>query len=591
MNKNYTEITEKASEIRESKPAEALDLFFKAKKLALLNADEAALTESLFNIGVTYHNLSNHKTSAEYFRKALESNGVNKDKFIHANILRCLGVQYFQMNILEEAIHFLYESEKVSVECGYDENIHMIESTMGSVYIQLQMFDKALEHELKSLKIAEKMNSGSMISYSYLGIGSCYFLMNDLDKAEEFLEKAFGFETTDFARANTYYYLSRVHFERSNYKQAEEFAVKGYEISTKNHILDYKVLCLSMIGSVNRETGNFEKSLQDFNEAINIAEKFANKRIYFGLYKELIALYDKTAEYEKKSEAYEKLYKYHIDYLEIQSRLKIKQLNTEHQIEKAKDEAVIERLKNVELRKALEKVSRLNEELAELNTEKNDFMAIAVHDLKNPLQNILSTAKMLKRTEPNEEQKEYAENIIQQTDRMFNLISKLLNHNIIEEGKIRINKCEFKADSICRDLVNDFKEAAARKNVNINFENRCNGDKIFNDYDILFEIMGNIVSNAVKFSPRNTNVVLRSSAEKGNILFEITDEGPGFSDEDKQRLFRKFSKLSAKPTMGESSTGLGLSIAKKLCKLIGAEIKLESTPGKGASFFIEVNSN
>ncbi len=588
MKPNLAEITNKAEEMRESNPSGSLELYQEALKLAKSSKKDREVVEILFNTGVVYHNLANHSAAKTHFFEALENPYINQDMFLKANILRCMAVQYVCTNMLQEAIDYLYSSERVSVECGYDENIHMIESTMGSVYIQLKMFDKALEHELRSLEIAEKLDSGSMRSYSYLGIGSCYYLLNNLDDAEKFLLRVFENETTEFTKANTYYYLSKLNYDKRNFREAMRTAEKGYDIAIANHIQDYTALCLAMKGNIYLAEGNHEAALRDLEEAIGLAETFENKRIFFRLYRSLIKLYDKTGDYKSKAEAYSKLYEYHVEYLENQSKLKIKQLNSEHLVEKAKDEAEIERLKNVELRKALEKVNRLNGELAELNSEKNEFMAVAVHDLKNPLQNILSTARMIKRSNPGKENTEFAENIIQQTDRMFSLISKLLSHNAVEEGKIRISRSEFKAESICRDIMNDYREAAARKKVELRFENGCNGHKLFTDYDILFEIMGNIVSNAVKFSPQNTKVLLKTFQDAGNVLFEVTDEGPGFNDEDKSRLFRKFSKLSAKPTMGESSTGLGLSIVKKLCKLIDAEILLESSPGKGSSFRVKV---
>lgn len=589
MRSDISEIAEKAEDLRETDPSKSLDLFLKALKLAKAQNRKQDVAEILFNTGVACHNMANHRAAKTYFAEALENPQVNNDLFLKANILRCLAVQYVCTNMLQEAIDYLYQSEKVSIECGYDENIHMIESTMGSVYIQLKMFDKALEHELKSLEIAEKLESGSMKSYSYLGIGSCYYLLNRLDEAEIFLLKVFENETTEFTKANTYYYLSKLHFDRGNYIESMKAAENGYDISVSNHIQDYTALCQAMKGNIFIAEGKNDAALNELEEAIKLAETFENKRIFFKLYKSLIKLYDKSGDYKSKADAYAKLYEYHVEYLENQSKLKIKQLNSEHLVEKAKDEAEIERLKNVELRKALEKVNRLNSELAELNSEKNEFMAVAVHDLKNPLQNILSTARMIRRSNPGPENTEFAENIIQQTDRMFTLISKLLSHNAVEEGKIRISRSEFKAESICRDILNDYREAAARKKVELRFENGCNGHKLFTDYDILFEIMGNIVSNALKFSPSNTSVLLKTFEDGGNILFEVTDEGPGFSEEDKSRLFRKFSKLSARPTMGESSTGLGLSIVKKLCKLIDAEILLESNPGKGSSFRVKVS--
>ncbi|MBN8583555.1 MAG: tetratricopeptide repeat-containing sensor histidine kinase [Ignavibacteria bacterium] len=592
MDKKTEQILAKGQKIRESSPSDALKYFEKSLNLAKAQNDLQAEIEILFDIAVAKHNLSLHREAASIFRDLLSWKYQYKDLFMKANILRCLAVQYIRNNDIEEAIKYLYESEKVSKECGYEENLHMVESTLGSIYIQLKMFNKALEHEMKSLEIALKMNNEQMINYSYLGIGSCHYLLGDLDNAENYLLRSLNGDQTKYSQANTYYYLSKVYFDKKNIEQSENYAKLGYKLSVENNINDYKALCLGLTGTIFLEYGENEKAINSIQEAISFSESFENKRIYFSLYKDLIKAYDITGNYKAKSEAYEKLYNYHTEYLENQSKLKIKQLNSEYHIEKANNLAEIERLKNVELRNALENVKKLNAELEVLNREKNEFMAIAVHDLKNPIQNILSTARLIKRNSGlNEELVSLSENIVQQTDRMFNLIRKLLDHNAAEEGRIKINKSEFKAESICRDVMNDYKEAAERKQLKLKFTNFCNGHTLKTDYEILYQILCNLVSNAIKFSPKNRNIYLSLNAENGSFLYEIKDEGPGFSDDDKNRLFRKFSKLSAQPTMGESSTGLGLAIAKKLSGLINADLNLESNHGKGAKFTIHISEN
>lgn len=589
MRAKFSELLENGQNLRETNPNEALNLFEEAYGIALTSGEQNQQLEALFELGVTKHDLSMHSEAAAIFKLALSEKFIHEDLFLKSNLLRCLAVQYIRQNKIEDAVKYLYESEHVSKSCGYDENLHMVESTLGSVYIQLKMFEKALEHEQRSLELAKKLNSDPMINYSYLGIGSCYYLMGDSIKAEFYLNKANTGEQTNYTKANTCYYLSKLYFDKKENAKALNFADEGIAVSEKFMINDYHALCTGMKGTIFLESGNPARAIELIEEAINISEKIDNKRIYFSLYKDLIRAYDKTGDFRKKSEAYEKLYEYHIEYLENRSKLKIRQLNSEYQIEKAKDEAEIERLKNVELREALDKVKKLNEELEELNLEKNEFMAIAVHDLKNPLQNILSTAKLIKRSKPSETVMDLSDNIMQQTDRMFNLIRKLLDHNIAEEGKIKISKSEFRAESILRDVINDYREAAGRKQLNLNFINHCNGSKLNTDYEILYQIMCNLLSNAIKFSPNNKNIFLSLDSQNGQIQYEIKDEGPGFSEDDKKKMFRKFSRLSAQPTMGESSTGLGLAIAKKLSKLINAELVLESDHGSGAKFRILMN--
>jgi signal transduction histidine kinase len=217
-------------------------------------------------------------------------------------------------------------------------------------------------------------------------------------------------------------------------------------------------------------------------------------------------------------------------------------------------------------------------------------MAIAVHDLKNPLQNILSTARMLRRSKelPETEKEFFTSNIISQTDRMFNLIKKLLDHNAIEQGKMKIINSTFRVNDVCMGLLANFKDEAVSKELAIEYQENPLNEEIHTDKEILYEILQNLLSNAVKFSPRGKTITLRSLTEDDQLKYEITDEGPGFTDSDRQKMFTKFARLSAKPTGDEHSTGLGLSIVKKLCELIGADVTLETTENIGSKFVISL---
>jgi signal transduction histidine kinase len=103
------------------------------------------------------------------------------------------------------------------------------------------------------------------------------------------------------------------------------------------------------------------------------------------------------------------------------------------------------------------------------------------------------------------------------------------------------------------------------------------------------EAVDNLVSNAIKYSPSGGNIELSMSADKSNAVICVRDEGAGLSEEDMSRLFGRFQRLSAKPTGGENSTGLGLSIVKRIIELHGGTIDADSPgPGRGATFTIRL---
>ena len=132
-----------------------------------------------------------------------------------------------------------------------------------------------------------------------------------------------------------------------------------------------------------------------------------------------------------------------------------------------------------------------------------------------------------------------------------------------------------------------FKEAAKDKNIELILYKDSNRHYIRADKSSFIQILDNVFSNAIKFSPKNSKVTIGIKNHQGNTRIEVTDQGPGVSPEEMPRLFARFQKLSAQPTAGESSTGLGLYISKRLTEEMGGKIWCESPKGKGATFIIE----
>jgi signal transduction histidine kinase len=102
------------------------------------------------------------------------------------------------------------------------------------------------------------------------------------------------------------------------------------------------------------------------------------------------------------------------------------------------------------------------------------------------------------------------------------------------------------------------------------------------------QILDNLISNALKFSPPNTTVRVQTRVESCQVWVVVRDQGPGISAADQQKLFQKYSRLSARPTGGESSTGLGLAIVKRLAEAMAGTIQCESGPGAGAAFILRL---
>ncbi len=239
-----------------------------------------------------------------------------------------------------------------------------------------------------------------------------------------------------------------------------------------------------------------------------------------------------------------------------------------------------------------------NEELKRLNDEKNQFLGIVSHDLKNPLTGIRSLAMAAVDYGPEDfiagEAQNFFRLIIGSCDRMFMLIENLLDINRLESGRQIFNLTVFDLRFKVSDVIMRYEKAAAEKSIFIQQTLPNTFCWIKADAHALEQVFDNLISNALKFSPPDKKIwvslTCRHAAESATdfVRCEIRDEGQGLTENDKTHLFGKFTRLSAIPTAGEHSTGLGLSIVKNLVDAMGGQVWAES-PGKdqGSSFFVE----
>jgi signal transduction histidine kinase len=236
---------------------------------------------------------------------------------------------------------------------------------------------------------------------------------------------------------------------------------------------------------------------------------------------------------------------------------------------------------------ALAELASSNERLVHLNNEKNEFLGIAAHDLKNPLTVILGNAELIRMKDVSGITAKHTSGILFAAGRMRDLISTLLDANAIEQGKYISNIERLDLREIVTQCVESNRAAADRKNIQL----RVGISEtlwVKTDHAATMQIFDNLISNALKFSPPHTTVSIQTLPETGFVMVNIRDEGPGISAEDQKKLFQKFSRLTARPTGGESSNGLGLSIVKRLVEALEGTIQCQSTVGVGTNFMVRL---
>ncbi|MDM8568233.1 hybrid sensor histidine kinase/response regulator [Thiotrichales bacterium HSG1] len=236
-----------------------------------------------------------------------------------------------------------------------------------------------------------------------------------------------------------------------------------------------------------------------------------------------------------------------------------------------------------------------NQHLITLNKEKNEFLGIAAHDLKNPLSAIKGYSEEIYENFDYMSKAEILEHIgfIQNSSQqMFTIITNLLDVNQIESGKIKLSLKTTDIFPILKDVLNRNIVMACKKNIsfkgleNFDLENNTKTYDAYVDINIVIQILDNVVSNAIKYSFINKDVTLGLFHDENMIYFKINNQCNSFTKEDRKKLFIKFSKLSVRPTAKEHSTGLGLFIVKKLVDMLCGKIWCEDNTEKGVTFII-----
>jgi signal transduction histidine kinase len=230
--------------------------------------------------------------------------------------------------------------------------------------------------------------------------------------------------------------------------------------------------------------------------------------------------------------------------------------------------------------------------LREANEFKKDVLGVVAHDLRNPISAIWGFANILVESTKNDEDiSECVKIILEASQQMQKMVDDLLVSAINDATDFSINPSPFGLIRLINQIIANFKEPAELKDQKIHFFYSDNSIMINADASKLREVIENLVSNAIKYSEAGKEIKIYVEKLDQNVIIKVTDKGPGMNDTDKEKVFGKFTRLSARPTAGESSTGLGLFIVKKLVELHGGKICVESELNEGSTFIVELPLN
>jgi signal transduction histidine kinase len=222
--------------------------------------------------------------------------------------------------------------------------------------------------------------------------------------------------------------------------------------------------------------------------------------------------------------------------------------------------------------------------LAQLNEEKAELLRMAAHDLRGPLTGVLLNLDLAQQGGLKAE--DALPRIRNHVEQMIMLMTDLLDSETLDEGRRKLTFTAINTAAVIHEVLASLASAAERKKIRFDTGGVGKVSAVLADVGALRQIIENLVSNALKFSSPGHTIWLVLIEWNNRVRLEVRDEGPGVQADEVERIFAKYVRGSAKPTAGEQSTGLGLSIVRQLLTAMNGRAWCESTPGKGATFIV-----
>jgi two-component system sensor histidine kinase/response regulator len=240
-----------------------------------------------------------------------------------------------------------------------------------------------------------------------------------------------------------------------------------------------------------------------------------------------------------------------------------------------------ELMRRIELHVRLYRTQR---KLEEAMAEKNRLVEVLAHDLKNPLGSVRFSARLLKERDPGGRTSELIDVIDDAAERALGIVESLLEERGLEHARQKMQIEWLPLDEVAASVIEAFSGSAADKKISLDWRAPAKPVVVRADREALYRVLENLVSNALKFSPRASRVSLEVSREDDSGVFRIEDQGPGIPAHEIGGLFQRYARLGPKPTGGESTTGLGLSIVKELTEAMEGSVAYRSADSGGAEF-------
>jgi signal transduction histidine kinase len=555
-------------------------------------SSEAAL---LNNIGYLYKTQGKNAIAKEYFQRSEALFRAINDTPGLALVLGNRG----DIAMKEGDLHKALRIEKEALNYGILAEERYYTSVafyhIGAIFLAEQAFDSALSYQRRALQMFTLDGNKTYMVRSYENLAAIFAAQKRFSEA--FVEARQGLEIANSAHSSIEIVLicerlSDLYARTGRYDSALVYFRRTTSLrdSLTTQNIEQRMKVLDMM----RQAEKSQKDLLVVEKEQAHLELWRNSLVG-GIILVLVLLALAMNRYRFKSLSEKALRE--VNKVIIRQQTQIQEQSVRIQITNAELEQTNHELdgKNENLFEINTHLEAANERLAALNHEKDELLSIVAHDLKNPLTGIIMSSSALNKQAatlpepiPNERVVVLTGRIMHSSERMLGIITKLLHSTLLDEGARMLEAQTLDISTLVRRIAEEHYAHARAKSITIHIETPLNSIIALADPDASAEIIENLIDNAVKYSPHGKRVVVRVLASAPVARFEVQDEGEGISPEDMKKMFGKFTRLSARPTGGEDSTGLGLSIVKKMVEGMNGKVWCESELGQGATFIVEL---
>ena len=487
------------------------------------------------------------------------------DRQAHAHI--DLARIFVKLNRIDSAfLHYRLAKEKA---VNANDIVSMTNTELGLSELEIQHLNhkEALVHVTNAVDLAKQYDNQDLKNRVSIHYGKVLYLNSKMPEAEQefqnVLRQSSASNQLDLQK-QAHFYLSKLYSELGDGLKAYDHRVKYGEMNSQLSQAEARRAIDSLLFIVELDRRNRENTLLKTSEETS-KELLAEHKIRNILL--TVVLFAMVL----------------FAYILWQSGRKRKKLNGELTA------------KNNQINEQQTEISSQNNSLKEHNlllkeaiSEKDFLMNVVAHDLKAPVNNVLGITNLLKLTNPDSEQEELITMLVKISENNLDFIQDLLDVSAFEENERKLNLQEIDVSQLLKESIASSQQLADQKHIEIQFVSSDDTVTINSDKEYCARIFHNLLSNALKFSNQGERVELAVVKQDTQVTVSIKDYGPGFTEQDKKSLYRKFTKLSARPTQGENSNGLGLALVKTLVDKLGAEISLTSDQGKGSKIHLDL---